>query len=70
MDSSKKRLKTAYLKAMRRLARENDIIDRARDRKYYWQSKVKNLENNLELVQSGQLEFSDFNQKGVDNVDQ
>ncbi len=69
MDSSKKRLKTAYLKCIRRVARESDIIDRARDRKYYWQSKLKNLENNLELIQNGQLEFNDID-KGVKNVDQ
>lgn len=69
MDISKKRLKTDYLKSIRRVERENDIIDRARDRKYYWQAKLKNLENNLELIQNGQLEFNDID-KGVKNVGQ
>lgn len=60
MDANKTQLKRRYLKAVRRVAREDDLIGRARDRKLYWQKVTQDLEKRLELNASGQLEFKDI----------
>ena len=55
--STTKELKARYRKAIRRVERESDVIETARDRKRYWQSQVKVLKDRIKLVQEGQLEF-------------
>lgn len=57
MDKAKKELIKRFRKAMRRVDRENDIINAARDRKYYWQNQSKLIKEKIELVNEGQLEF-------------
>lgn len=57
MKAQKKALKARYKKAVRMVERENDIMNRSRDRKYYWQKQIKFLENKLELSNDGQLEL-------------
>lgn len=57
MKAQKKALKARYKKAVRMVERENDIMNRSRDRKYYWQKQIKFLENKLELSNEGQLEL-------------
>lgn len=41
MDRSKKELLKSYKQCIRRVERENDIIGRSRDRKYYYKAKLK-----------------------------
>jgi len=62
MDRSKKQLLKSYKQCIRRVERENDIIGRSRDRKYYWQNKSKILAEKLDLIQEGQLSPIYFNQ--------
>lgn len=66
MDASKKRLHKAYLKYIKLIARQDDIIDRARDRKYYYKAKLKLIAEILGNCLPGQLSFSDH---GVQNVE-
>lgn len=55
MDRQKKELFKYYKQCIRRVERENDIIGRARDRKYYWQNKTKILSEKIDLIQNGKL---------------
>lgn len=66
MDKAQKALKRAYLKYIKLIARQDDIIDRARDRKYYYKAKLKSIAEILGNCLPGQLSFSDH---GVQNVE-
>jgi len=57
MDKAKKELIKRYRKAIKLVDRENDVINRARDRKYYWQKQSKIIKEKIELVNEGQLEL-------------
>jgi len=57
MDRSKKQLLKSYKQCIRRVERENDIIGRSRDRKYYWQNKAKIIKENIQLFNEEQLEL-------------
>lgn len=64
MAVAKSKLKAQLRKATRRVDRENDVINRARDRRYYWQKVQRELETRLDLANSGQLEFPGVNNEG------
>lgn len=66
MDRSKKQLLKSYKQCIRRVERENDIIDRARDRKYYYKAKLKMISDTLGDILPGHLSFND---QGVKNVE-
>lgn len=57
MDKAKKELLKRYRKAMRKVDRETDIINAARERKYYWQKKAKILKEDIKLANEGHLEM-------------
>lgn len=57
MDKAKKELLKRYRKAMKLVDRENDVIDRARDRKYYWLKQSKIIKEKIQLSNEGQLEL-------------
>ena len=57
MDKAKKELLKRYRKAMKLVDRENDVIDRARDRKYYWLKQSKIIKEKIQLFNEGQLEL-------------
>jgi len=66
MDRSKKQLLKSYKQCIRRVERENDIIGRSRDRKYYYKAKLKLIAEILGNCLPGQLSFSD---RGFQNVE-
>lgn len=57
MDKAKKELLKRYRKANRRVDRENDILNAARERKYYWQKQAKLIKEKIGLINEGQLDF-------------
>jgi len=57
MDKAKRELLKRYRKAIKLVDRENDVINRARDRKYYWQNQAKLLKEKVQLANEGQLEL-------------
>jgi hypothetical protein len=57
MDKAKRDLIKRYRKAIKLVDRENDIIDRARDRKYYWQKQSKIIKEKIQLADESELEL-------------
>ena len=54
---TKSELNSRYKRACKRVRKETVAIERARDRKFYWQKVKRNLEERLKLANEGQLEM-------------